>query len=491
MNTQDLLPSAIPPVFSDNGELLPENLLWYTKKGELGDALLFRSICTDSLLFNQDKQRWYIYEQGVWREKSTPSVRIMVAPAIQELYEKALALVSIEKESADGKVAVAAKKKSKALLKRLHEFNAIRRSNTILSYVEGLMSVSTDDFDTDRYLLNFTNGTLDTRQNVFREHRPQDMITVQLGYDYDPAATCPEWKRFLQVIFKSNDQLIEFVQKSVSLALSGNNDIEKLFFCYGTGANGKSTFFNVMQKVLSGYYATVSINSLIDSGRGSSNYDIARLPGKRFVSTTEVPEGISLKEEEVKSITSGDTMVVRQIYQAPFEFTPQYLLWVVGNYLPVVRGADLGIWRRILLVPFEVTIPEEERIPKTEMMRIFDREVSGILNWILEGAVKFREYGHSIPSIVQKATSEFKEESNILLPFLGERCEQGSGFSTLTQDVWKDYLQWCDGNKESVFIRTSRSLNNRLRAMGFLIDKGSGNATVVRGLKLKPLGLQH
>lgn len=207
------------------------------------------------------------------------------------------------------------------------------------------------------------------------------------------------------------------MQKAVGYSLTGSTEEQCLFILHGTGANGKSTFLNTISTMLGDYARQTPTDALlVKRGDGLSN-DVARLHGARLVSAVEVEGGRRLAEAQVKQLTGGDLIAARFLYQEFFEFRPAFKLFLGVNHTPVIQGTDHGIWRRIHLVPFTVTIAKEDQDKRLgEKLRA---ERSGILRWAVEGGLAWQAEGLEPPLVVSMATEEYRAEMAILARFLG------------------------------------------------------------------------
>ncbi len=224
------------------------------------------------------------------------------------------------------------------------------------------IEASPESFDSNPHLIGATNGVVDLGTGTFRSAAKDDCITKQLGVAYDSNATCPIWDRFLLRVLNDDIELVKFIQRAVGYSLSGDVSEQCLFFLYGMGQNGKSTFAELLQ-LLFGDYGLKTTSGLytLDRHGKEPETEIARLVGKRFVTGSETEEGAKLAESRVKDMTGGDTMRGRELYCPPFNFKPSHKIWIYGNHRPDVRGNDHGIWRRIRLIPFAVHIPDSEK----------------------------------------------------------------------------------------------------------------------------------
>ena len=254
-------------------------------------------------------------------------------------------------------------------------------------------------------------------------------------------------------------ELVSYLQRVLGYAISGYTDEQVLFFLYGTGANGKSTLLNVLRHLLGPAHCFNLPAETIAARqqRGGATPELARLPGARVVLTNEIEDGSFLAESLVKQMTGGDAMIARNLYQPPFEFTPQFKLFMAANHMPVVRGTDYGIWRRIHLVPFAVTIRPDERDPNLPSKLI--SELPGILNWALEGYRQWRKRGLDPPEGVVEAVREYREEMDVLGQWLEVCCEIGETFEIAAADAYSSYRHWAIANGS-----TRRGVSPRLGA---------------------------
>jgi putative DNA primase/helicase len=215
--------------------------------------------------------------------------------------------------------------------------------------------------------------------------------------------------------------LITYLQRLIGYCLTGDVSEQVLWFLYGTGANGKSTFLNTILALL-GDYAMQSVSDLLMQKKNESHpTDRADLFGRRFVSTIETEQGKKLAEALVKQLTGGDTIRARHLYQDFFEFPPTHKILLAANYKPVVYGTDHAIWRRIKLIPFTVTITEQQK--DKNLFQKLKNELPGILNWAIKGCLDWQKNGLGEPQEVYKATEQYRSEQDLLEQFITDHCE--------------------------------------------------------------------
>jgi putative DNA primase/helicase len=245
------------------------------------------------------------------------------------------------------------------------------------------LNIKAEDLDRNPWLLNVRNGTVDILTGEFREHRQEDMITKLANVDYEPSADCPLWKQFIREIMNYKPELVNFLQTAAGWALTGNIEEQTMFILYGSGANGKTTFLNTIQFLLGDYAIATPTESFMKKNADQNTNDIARLRGTRFVTTTEAEQGRRRSERLVKEVAGKDQITARFLYGEYFNFTPTFKIFMATNHKPVIKGTDYGIWRRIKLIPFTTTIPQEKQDKSLEAK--LKQEASGILNGFWKG----------------------------------------------------------------------------------------------------------
>ena len=357
--------------------------------------------------------------------------------------------------------------------------------------------------DQDPWLFNVRNGTIDLRTGKLQAHEPARLMTKMADVDYDPNAECPEWEKFLRGVFNGDEELIRYLQLAAGYALTGDCSEQCIFIFYGDGANGKSTLVNTLMKITGDYSQQIDVESLlVKKNEGISN-DIACLQGARLVSASESESGRRLAEAKIKQLSAGnDKIKARFLYGEHFEFIPTFKLVLSTNHKPAIRGTDDGIWRRIRLVPFVVTFLDparhadipEGRAQDKNLGRKLDTELSGILNWALEGCLIWQREGMFIPRAIQEATTDYRNEMDVLTGFIKDECIKEAGKKVGVTDLYHAYKLWCEEHGE--FVLKCSAFSNEMVARGYDRRRsGAGGATELHGIDLikeQPLkGLQR
>ena len=366
--------------------------------------------------------------------------------------------------------------------KHAMQSESARRRKAVIEVASWIpeLNVKTDDLDTDHFLLNVRNGTVDLRTGELKGQKQEDLITRMADVDFDPKADCPAWKKFIMEIMNFNPDLIKFLQTAVGWAITGDTSEQTMFILFGTGANGKSTFLNTIMNLLGDYAIATPTETFMRKTSDQITNDIARLRGTRFVTTTEAEHGKRISEPLIKQITGNDRMTARFLYGEYFNFVPTFKIFMATNHKPVIKGTDHGIWRRIKLIPFITRIEEEKQDKHLEKKLMEER--SGILNWLLQGTMRWFNEGLKAPSVITRATDEYRAEMDIIGNFIKECCVQIAGVEIKAREFFKCYQDWCNENNEHAV--SERMLGLRLKDMGFG-QKRSNDGRYWQGIHLK------
>jgi putative DNA primase/helicase len=363
--------------------------------------------------------------------------------------------------------------------------------NAMVALTRSEVPVLPEQLDRAPWLLNCPNGTLELRTGILREHRREDMLTKLCPTEYNPDAACPAWERLLDGIFDRDAELIGFVQRLLGYALTGDVREQVLPIFHGAGGNGKSTLLTAVQEVLGTDYAMTAGAELLLQPRGERHpTERADLFGKRLVITSETEEGRHLNESLVKSFTGGDRIRARRVREDSWEFDPTHKIILVTNHRPKIRGTDEGIWRRVLLVPFEVQFldPDDPRYEGQEIPpeRIRDKGISGrlkleyqgVLSWLVRGCLDWQRGGLRIPDKVRAATTSYRESEDVLASFLAEKAVYGPSLKVKAGEFYKAFKKWCEDVGEHVL--SQRDVGELMTARG--IEKKKSNGWRYHGL---------
>lgn len=492
-----LVDFANPP----NKEDIPEvdRKLSRLPRNDFGNATRLATRFGEDLFF-VDENGWYAWTGTHWSHLDGDAISVKAAhKTVRSIRGEVLASLvegPFEEEKKDD------------FEKRIRSFRSFAQKSGDMPRIRGMLESAQPymrrpvrDLDAKPFLFNVLNGTLDLEAGKgqpdaplieLREHRRSDMITKCSEIEYDPAADAPQFREFLAEILP-NPRIRIFVQQWFGYSLTGLTTEQKIVMLTGQGSNGKSVLMNAISHVLGEYAMVLPFQSLLkdDRKRGAdASPDLARLPGARYVSSAEPEQGAQFSESMLKSLTGGENMTVRQLRKEFFEFRPQFKLVLSFNNRPQIRGQDHGIWRRILLVPFEQKYVEEHELEANLGAKLKDKELEarlkaeapGILNWLLEGYALWAEKGLLIPDEVLLATAEYRHESNPVGQFLIDWTEPSGADKITASSLYEAYKVWCGINAQTVWAL--KTFGTRIGELSIQREK-VGGFMYYTGIKLK------
>lgn len=315
-----------------------------------------------------------------------------------------------------------------------------------LARSENGIAMRLTEFDADPWLLNVRNGTIDLRSGAIREHRREDLLTRFVDIDFNAGATCALWGAFLYRVTGGEADLIGYLQRFVGYLLTGSTREQVLHFFYGLGANGKSVFSEIVEALLADYAIVVSPELVMVRRHSGIPNDVARLRGVRVALMNETSQGARFDEAKLKDLTGGDSLTGRFLHAEFFDFAPTHKIVIRGNHKPVINGTDEGIWRRLRLVPFTVTIPTDEQ--DRDLITKLRAELPGILTWAVAGCLEWQAKGLNPPAIITNAVREYREESDVLGRFVEERCASSALAQVKSSAFFTAYQKFCESAGE-------------------------------------------
>lgn len=431
---------------------------------DYSDLVNFPSLVSDNALAEKLMQRMaghiginesdeicsYVTSDGLWSFKDGYVYEKMkdvfydtvTDAAVMSLYEDNKGRL-IEKEWNNFKRGLYSSKQQNAIAA------VLRKSTKIL--------IKESEFNKNPNLIHVSNGTLDIETGKLRSWSPKDYITMSTkvmwigdssriqSYKEDNYENSESlWVTFINTVMGGNLEMCRYLHKIFGYSLLGKNPEELIFFLYGDGQNGKSVFIETLINLLGDYAFTVPVGIFTENGKENKAAIVAQLPGKRMISTSEVKSSHSWDEESLKSMSGMDKVNARALFSKSFSFLPAFKTFIRGNHRPDIKSNDEGVWRRIRLVPFNVSIPSNRRDTKLVSKLSQAENLQELLIWAVAGYQLYLEEGLIPPVEAREATLEYRQEMNPVSTFMKECFDKIDDFKdgSSIDDILGVYKEW-------------------------------------------------
>ncbi|MCB0079769.1 MAG: hypothetical protein KDE47_02505 [Caldilineaceae bacterium] len=451
-------------------------LKYRAEDGGILDA--WREMYGDDWLYVSGYETWYQWTGTHWGRDECQGIHKQIQDLMDTMNRTAKSLLAeaVEEmeqlDNTDPRLAELTE-----LAKTLKAYiGATKRTKSRVASVEGMAqahrATPAGQLDAGN-VLNLRNGTLDLDSLELRTHERTDHLTYCLDYDYDKAATAPRFERFLKEVLvheeqSSNGQWVTDVelcmlfQESLGYSLTNDTRHEAMYWLAGDGGNGKSVAIAMIQRLLGTLCCSVDFQTIGLPG----NYDIAEIPGRRVVFSTESERGGKLAEGYVKKIVSGERINARAIYGKPFEFKSTAKLWWAMNDKPIIKDTGNAIWRRLRLIPFYRTFTDADKDPN--LIATLEGEISGILNFALDGLERLRKRGRfTDAAAVRDAIDDYRHESNAVLQWMEERTVKLPEPATVASELHRNFQDWCGENGRQPLNNTNFGKELKRLRVGF------------------------
>jgi putative DNA primase/helicase len=323
----------------------------------------------------------------------------------------------------------------------LSSFESLSKLENLCKLAATDRAVSLFSFDTDPMLLAAPNQWIDLKSGEAFDPDPSILVSKVIATDYYAKSECPNFEAFLGDIFEDDLDLIGYVQRAIGYSLTGSTSEQCLFILIGDGANGKSTFINVINKLLGDYSKAASSQTLVAKGSSSIGDDLVDLVSARLISVSETEAGEALAEAKIKQMTGGDVLKGRPLYGSWLEFSIIGKIFLATNSLPQINNTDHGIWRRIQAIPFNRTFTAEQQ--DKDLGIKLTAELSGILNWAIKGCLAWQEQGLNPPQVVLDQVRAYKTEMDSIAQFIEQECSLEADTKYSASKLYEAYRLFC------------------------------------------------
>lgn len=426
---------------------------------DTGNAKRFADKFINKVVFVPEFKEWGIYNGKRWEISSGARSKVMLwlTETLEELQSDAL--LYDDKETRD------------SLLKWAKSSLSNKSIQAARALAENYLSRSIEDFDNHPWLLNTQTGTVDLRTGKVREHSPGDFFTQITNCGCNMEYTQESISQFMKYILASlpsedgeNLFRVEYLLSWLGYSLSGDQTEQCFTLLYGAGANGKSTITDLVIDILGDYAKIMKTDAIMAQRFGSSDssgYEIASLKGKRFVIAEESGDGERLNETLIKQLTGTETITARQIYGKPFTYKPQYKLTITGNFKPIIRGQDYGMWRRPRLVHFDQTFDKATRI--NGLKSLLMKEADSILGLLVSKCLEWQSKRLPDSEYMRKEIADYRDENDFFSTFIEEKCVVETGNRVGCSELHAHYLDWAKRTAAPMMNITQfgRTMGNR------------------------------
>lgn len=426
-------------MFFNGGKMAAETPKRIYDMTDTGNAKRLYDKFGSIIRYSYNRKKWLYWDGKMWRIDDSGEIKKLADIICEDIKREAF-LEQDEKTQLD-------------MLRWANRTSSSKGKENMIKECQHLDGIpaSPEEFDAFTDYINCQNGIVNLRNGELIPHESNFMMSKICYCEYDIYGREPKrWLQFLDEVTDGDKELQRYIQKCVGYSLSGSTREQCAYFLYGMGNNGKSTFLDTIADMLGMYAANTQPETIMMKrwGNDGANSDIARLKSARFVTSEEPTEGVRLNEGLLKQLTGGSRITCRFLYGDEFEYMPEFKIWVATNHKPVIRGTDVGIWRRIKLIPFEVNIPKA-KVDKNLKYKL-RREFPQILKWAVDGCLMWQREGMIEPPCVLEAVKEYKQEMDLLAGFIDQCIEidYDCDDRIMASDLFQVYSRWARTNNE-------------------------------------------
>lgn len=443
---------------------------------EFGNAERMLDQYANELMYVPELGSWYCWTGIYWRKASDVEIEFRAKQTIMRLPNEAEQNANSAEFFAFCAISQAAR---------------MVRNMVQLATSDPRVMVPVSELDKHSHLIGVRNGVVDLTSGHLMPADPKHRITKVCGCDYVPGATAPLFEQTIRDVFNDEPDMVDYFWRSIGYSAMGRPTEDVLYIPFGNGSNGKSTVLGTIRRAFGGYAKAADAGSFIAEGKGGNaggaREDLIRLKGSRFVYVNEPDENGELREGAVKSMTGGDAIPARGVYaKESVEIVPTWVVFMPTNHKPIIKGSDNGIWRRIVLLPFTRNFDADKTVAKdTSREDKLTQELTGVLTWIVQGALQYQRRGLSAPKTVAAARDQYRSQMDLLAEWLEDCCDIGPEYTEKSDRLWQSWEQFAKNRGIIQYVKSSVALGRRLDSR-FSAVKGSRGVRLRSGLRLKP-----
>lgn len=453
-------------------EVLKGDIFRAAFKGQQGAAALFVRLYSGKFCYDHAAGVWYTWKGHYWKRDQLGE-HLSALNNVAALFERGAAhckseIITLGQAMADavGEEQADIKQKIKKLQNQQKVCTCQSNNLNNLGYRKGVivfaaqgsdsLGVSGEQWDSHPWLLPCPNGVVNLRIGSISPGKSDNYLKTTCPTPYDSDAPAEAWLKALDEIFGGDAELVAFVQRFMGMALVGAALEHVLSVWHGSGRNGKDTILQVIRNVLGDLAGPVQSELLLDQGRTRSSAgpsaDIMALRGRRIAWASETNEGRRLDAGRVKLLTGGGDLVGRPPFgRCEVSFPQSHTLFLLTNSKPNVNAGDYALWKRLHLVPFRMAFVDDPQAPNERkadkyLIGKLQQEAPGILAWLVRGCLEWQRQGLNPPKIVREATSDYRDDEDLLLQFVKDCCKISPSAEVGASELYQGYRNWCTDN---------------------------------------------
>ncbi len=443
----------------------------YRNMSDISLSKAFADCLKNVCRYNTTAREWYCYDGIKWCKDEGHVVIEKLGKEFAQALNACAALINDDTDR-------------DFMVKRVKKLSSRNARNAMIDDARSEYAIDNSCLDQDNYLFNCLNCVYDARNDRILKHDPDLLLSKAARVNYDPGAVSHDFIKCIHEVLQDDESLINYLQILLGSALVGENRHEEAYLIYGrTSRNGKSTILDTIRELFGDYAVNIQPDTLAIKNRnaGGPSGDIARLEGARFVQMPEPPKSMKLDASLLKAMTGGDVITARRMFEAENEFKPVFKLFINTNYLPHVLDDTLFASGRLKVIPFERQFKPEERdiTLKGRLMR--PENLSGILNWLIEGCRKAKQPGaFTPPDKVRNATEEYRCSSDKIQNFLEDCLIEDAGTTLAAKDVYQEYAKWC--TVSGYGVENKMTFFDDLRKKHLMHERGTIHGVSIRNV---------